>query len=239
MSRKSKFLIGCDPEFFLHHKEKGFVNPSYYGFPGTKDAPYRIFGAGAIQIDGMAIEFNIYPTLYASDFNYHIARVLRSLHAIKRRNKDHSLLKFVMEPVAEFDPEYFKTVPDLNKELGCLPDYDMYGKIKKIPDFAADNPFRTAAGHIHIGYDQHLPVDEGTNNFKDAMYVAQEFHKSGIFAPKTEAEKKRLSLYGGDGAFRPKPYGVELRSPSNLWIKTKESRIKMFNDVCDVLEKLA
>ena len=33
----------------------------------------------------------------------------------------------------------------------------------------------------------------------------------------------RTRVYGSPGRFRAKPYGIEYRTPSNSWLKTKES----------------
>ena len=39
----------------------------------------------------------------------------------------------------------------------------------------------------------------------------------------------RRELYGKAGAFRPKPYGVEYRTPSNIWIRSRDMRRCIFD----------
>ncbi len=50
------FTIGADPEIFLRRRGKAF---SAHGvIPGTKKEPHNV-EKGAVQVDGMAVEFNV------------------------------------------------------------------------------------------------------------------------------------------------------------------------------------
>ena len=54
----TQILVGCDPEVFV---AKGGKFISAHGMiPGTKKAPHKV-ERGAVQVDGMALEFNIDP----------------------------------------------------------------------------------------------------------------------------------------------------------------------------------
>ena len=72
-----------------------------------------------------------------------------------------------------------------------------------------------SGGHIHISW-----------NGVDKDYMSrQKVVKAGdmyISIPSLllDNDVRRRSLYGKAGAFRPKSYGVELRSPSNFWTKS-------------------
>ena len=57
--------IGCDPEFFVKENNK-FVN-AHGLIEGTKDFP-QLVNKGAVQVDGMALEFNINPAKNSKEF---------------------------------------------------------------------------------------------------------------------------------------------------------------------------
>ncbi len=60
------FTFGCDPELFVINDEGVFVSAEGL-IPGDKQNPYKVPG-GAIQVDGMAAEFNIDPVTNYADF---------------------------------------------------------------------------------------------------------------------------------------------------------------------------
>ena len=221
-----KIKIGCDPELFVKEGDKYI---SAHGlFPGTKSNPYKV-DKGAVQVDGMALEFNIDPAETVEEFDKNIKTVLNQVRAMAR--KVDKGLKLDIVPVANFDNEYFFYQPVESKILGCDPDYNIRGDQNVSPNYLVETPVRTAAGHVHIGWTENESVDNPIH-FEDCRYVAETFHhRSSLFAPKHRNEYERLRYYGNHGAFRPKSYGVELRSPSNLWIKSAASRKEVFNEV--------
>ena len=226
------FKYGCDPECFLTLGDK-FV--SAYGlFPGTKQEPYKV-DKGAIQVDGLALEFNIDPVDNPSDWNRNIETVLSQMkEMVSTVDKD---LKINFTPVAKFDKKYFDETPTEAKILGCDPDFDYTGRTNPSPKLT-NVPLRTAAGHIHIGWTEgENPKDMG--HFEDAKFIASAFYMGCVFQQNTQAEQERLRYYGMYGSFRPKSYGVELRSPSNLWVETAEQRLKMFSKVHTKMLSLA
>lgn len=218
------FTFGCDPELFLKLGDKYI---SAHGlFPGTKQEPYQV-DKGAIQVDGLALEFNIHPVDNLVDWNRNIETVLHQMkEMVTNVDKD---LELVFEPVAYFDKKYFSEIPTEAKVLGCDPDFNHTGNMNPSPGIM-EEPFRTAAGHIHAGWGEGFSTKDA-EHFEDCRFIASKFYKAGVFNPSTTKEWQRLDYYGSNGAFRPKPYGVELRSPSNLWVKDAESRIKMFSKV--------
>jgi hypothetical protein len=59
------FMIGCDPEIFV--KKGGKLIAATGLVPGDKKKPFRVMG-GAVQVDGLALEFNTDPVA-SNDFN--------------------------------------------------------------------------------------------------------------------------------------------------------------------------
>lgn len=219
-----RLSLGCDPEVFLQDKVTKDVVSAYGLFPGTKTNPYPV-DKGAVQVDGMALEFNIHPAKSIEEFNGNIETVLHQMNEMV--NKVSPDLQLLFEPVAHFDPMYFALQPLEAKILGCDPDFDEYGTEKTPPEGTQDNPIRTAAGHMHIGWRENGdPFEKG--HFDNCKLIASKFKILKGYAPLTPSERERTKLYGGTGSFRPKSYGIELRSPSNKWVETKQGREEMF-----------
>lgn len=216
----TEFTIGCDPEIFL--TREGTAVSAHGMIPGDKKAPYPVDG-GAIQVDGTAVEFNTDPVPY-QDFdawNAKIVLVMRQL-AKEVKAKDPSLT-FNLSPVQDYDPEYLASLPDEAKELGCDPDYCAY-TLEANPRPDGDRPFRTGAGHIHIGWGADIPVDNREHHEICASFVKMLDATVGMFMTVIDREPRRRELYGKAGAYRAKPYGVEYRFPSNVWLKSKARR---------------
>lgn len=225
------FTIGADPEIFVVDANKRAV--SAHGLvPGTKESPHPV-PDGAIQVDGMALEFNIAPTPLKPqaflEFNSKIVNVMKSLKTSLNATRDgFRPLKFNIVPTQEFDPEYMLTVPDEAKELGCNPDMNAYTlEENPRPEAEAVN-FRTASGHIHIGWGADIPVDNPEHIQICADFVKMLDMTVGLYMTVIDSDSKRRQLYGKAGAFRPKPYGVEYRTPSNAWLTSKERRRNVF-----------
>ena len=230
-----KIKIGTDPEIFLlNEKSKKYV--SAYGlFPGTKDKPHKV-DKGAVQVDGMALEFNINPAETDTEFVKNVTTVYAQLEEmVKKVDKDLSLS---IDPVATFDKADWDKIHENAKELGCDPDYNHRGEVNPNPvSKLKGEPFRTAAGHIHIGFTEGQELDDPIH-FADCKQISQYFYQNAgtvrdpffkLYYGSSKEEKERLKYYGHSGSFRPKSYGIELRSPSNRWLVSKESIRGAFN----------
>ncbi len=201
--------IGADPEFFL--KKHGYFHSGFGIIPGDKHTPHPV-PCGAIQVDGMAIEFNINPAENKEVFVNNIDAVLNTLRNMIPKDFD-----FAFEPVAIFEEEHFKRQPFKARELGCDPDYNAYtGRVNPPPN--GKQLMRTAAGHIHIGWGENI----GGNNLhllNCKALIKQLDYILGIPSLLLDSNSERRKMYGKAGAFRPKPYGVEYRVLSNFWLR--------------------
>lgn len=219
-----QLTIGCDPELFLTHGNK-FI--SAYGlFPGTKEDPFPL-EKGAVQVDGTALEFNIDPVTTEDEFVDNIKTVLAQMKDMVREVDPDLKINFL--PVARFDPKDFESFPDECKLLGCDPDFNITGFMNVQPEELISTPVRTASGHIHLGWTKEQDPFS-PEHFSSALDVAKYFHAEYPFRINAE-EKERLKFYGADGSFRPKPYGVELRAYSNIWVEHEKSQREMFKFV--------
>lgn len=220
-------MIGTDPEAFVKVADE-FIS-AHQIFPGTKKEPFKV-DKGAIQVDGTAVEFNIDAASSEDEFVANIQTVQAQMLEILHKFDRDAHIEYV--PVVQYSDSVWSQIPPECKILGCDPDFNVNGQPNPNPiNYLQDRPVRTAAGHIHIGFRNPAQFVSTNRAFKDALYVANKFHQSGLFQPTTDEESERLKFYGANGSFRPKPYGVELRAPSNLWLKHETTIRKMYRDV--------
>lgn len=208
-----KFKIGTDPEVFLTTQD-GEYRSAHDLIPGTKENPYRVKD-GAIQVDGVAMEFNTNPAETAVEFMTNIKSVMQSLEKHYKRAAPDLLL--TITPTANFEKGYFDTLPDEPKLLGCTPDFNAYTGSENTPPETTE-PFRTGAGHIHVGWGEYLRVNTDAHFQLCRDMVKQLDAILYISSLLWDSDDKRRTLYGKIGAFRPKVYGVEYRPLSNAFL---------------------
>lgn len=224
-----EILVGADPEMFA------FVNGvavSAYGLiPGTKDAPFRVDG-GAVQVDGMALEFNIDPAKNEQEFINNLNRVM---HTMKLMVPEHTVLAV---PVAEFGAEYIAAQPREATQLGCNPDFDAWadGGVNDPPN--CEMPFRTGAGHVHIGWTQDANMYGSKHMEKCIDVIKQLDFFLGLPSLFYDKGVKRRTMYGKPGCFRPKSYGAEYRVLSNQWLESDALMAWVFRNTKAAMDRI-
>lgn len=234
-----KLTIGADPELFIFDKKLGKLISAAGLFPGTKEEPYKV-EHGAVQVDGMAAEYNILPASNKEEFVFYNLSVLRSLRdLIQERNPDLEF-EFRFDPVADFGVEYIAQQPEEARRLGCTPDFNAWENGVPNPTPDADMPFRTASGHIHLGWTEGQDINDPEFIEACCMMAMQLDCQVAPYTMNWEGPEghRRRELYGKAGAFRPKPYGVEYRTPSNSWLNNVEAMGLMFQYTFDAFESL-
>jgi len=216
------FTIGCDPEIFITHGGKGICANGL--IPGTKEKPHPTAN-GAVQVDGMALELNTTPVDIGDfeGFNQNVVKQIGCLRDMVNEGNTGERIGISIKPVMDFDPEVMAAAPEEAKELGCDPDYSAYTMAPNPRPEGSVN-FRTGAGHLHIGWGADIPLDNPEHMAICAGFVKACDYTVGMFMTVIDREPRRRQLYGKAGAFRPKSYGVEYRTPSNVWIKNRETR---------------
>lgn len=223
LEAKEGFKFGCDPELFVFDDKDRPVTAEGL-IPGTKEEPYKV-EFGAVQVDGMAAEFNTDPATNFKDFNRNITAVMGQLEAMLP--KGYSLKAI---PSVVFDPEVFDAAPDKAKELGCMPDFDAWSGELNPPPHDPENPYlRTASGHIHIGWTEDAEMSDLQHIINCQDLVKQLDWYLGGWSLSQDADPVRRRLYGKAGACRYKPYGVEYRVLSNFWITDSDKRLEVWN----------
>lgn len=203
--------VGADPEVFV--KQNGVFLSAHGLIKGDKDNPFPV-DRGAVQVDGMALEFNINPAGTEDDFILNIQSVMDTLRGMV---PDYEV---VATPVAFFDENYMKEQPAEALELGCEPDFNGW-TLGQNDRPVAKEPIRTASGHIHVGWGEGMDTRD-PSHFSQCAGVAQQLDFFlGLPSLFYDEDTKRRSLYGCGGAFRPKTYGMEYRVLSNVWLTSE------------------
>lgn len=221
--------IGADPELFA--KQNGIYVSGHGLVPGDKANPHPVLN-GAVQVDGMALEFNIDPANDEDGFVFNLQSVMQQLRDMV---PDHEI---VADPVAHFTPEYMEEQPDEAKELGCDPDFNAWqnGRINPKPD--NKKPMRTGAGHVHLGFAQDADItDEGFISQCCAIIRQLDFYL-GLPSLLFDTDVERRSMYGQAGAYRAKPYGVEYRVLSNRWLSDEKLMRWVFSNTQQAVDAL-
>ena len=213
-----KITIGADPELFAFDSLSNTPVSVHDLLPGTKHSPCKV-PRGAVQVDGVAAEFNIIPATTSAVFLKSIRTVHNTLDQILKSKNSLLVLKAV--PTVYFSEEYFASLPTEAKALGCEPDYNAYsGEANPKPE--TGKPMRTASGHIHIGWDtcdqaspDYIQNCRGLVKELDFVLYRQSLN--------WDRDEERMELYGKPGAFRFKSYGLEYRVLSNRWLASDET----------------
>jgi len=209
---KFNVLLGADPELFV---SKGGEFVSAHGMvEGTKKKPFPVKN-GAVQVDGMALEFNIDPAENSLEFANNLDSVMLQLGAMVPEYNLEAV------PVAHFSKEVMEAAPREALELGCEPDFNAWEGGRANPTPNGDVDFRTAAGHIHIGWTEGIDINDVGHVEACILLAKQLDFYLGLPSILLDPDNKRRELYGKAGAFRVKTYGMEYRVLSNFWLKDR------------------
>ena len=178
----------------------------------------------------MALEFNIDPANNYEEFEVNMTSVMDSIISMVPG------YEIFVEPVAEFGLDYIQAQPDEAKELGCSPDFNAYtGLANPRPD--ANTPFRTASGHVHIGWTTESVDIEDEGHLAACRALTKSLDVwLGLPSLVWDTDDRRRSLYGAAGAFRPKPYGMEYRVLSNKWITNPLLRQTVYHNTIEAIK---
>lgn len=202
-------MLGADPELFLTKNRRKV--PVFGLFGGSKQEPIQMQGLRAgffFQEDGAALEFNIPPAPSPKDFAVSIrdAVAFLMIHA-GAKGVGISRAKHMTLSQSEL-------VTPAAQEIGCLADmcaYEGPDNRIRVPFQAADlGNTRFAGGHLHCQFDHRKIPKHAFVKLADTC-----INLLGVLA---DPQGERRKFYGLAGIYRDKPYGVELRTPSNFWV---------------------
>lgn len=231
VTAKAGFSFGADPEGFLFKDGKPI--PAAGIIPGTKQEPFKV-KKGAVQVDGMAAEYNIDPATTYEEWEENHTSVIAELRGML---PEGVTLEFV--PAVTFDPDLFDAAPDDAKELGCQPDFDAWsGGVNNPPN--PDNPYtRCAGGHVHFGWTKDEDPCDLQHLLNCQDLVKQLDWMLGGWSVSHDPDTIRRTLYGKMGACRYKDYGVEYRVLSNFWVDDPKLRLQVWNRMNHAIHVMA
>jgi hypothetical protein len=198
---KVNMRLGADPEIFLQDNTGNLVSAIGY-IKADKWNPLQIPGMApgfTLQEDNVSLEYGIPPAATVEEFIHHI-------NAVMEKSKEWVPgLSFSKLSCAVFPAEQLEH--PLARVFGCEPDYNAWSLKPNHPPRPPNEFLRSAGGHIHV------------ETQEDPIQVVRAMDLFlGVPSILMDNGKERRQLYGGPGAHRRKPYGVEYRTLSNFWI---------------------
>jgi len=202
--------IGCDPEVLFTRVGDGMYSSVEGKIPGSKTEPFRTSPITHILVDNVAGEFNVAPATNAKEFSNN---VYQSYLDLVEYAYGAGLVPS-LSSVGVYSTDDLKT--DLAMMAGCDADWCVYNdRLNPIPPYDKTR-VRCAGGHIHLGLDL-VGID---------MQLLVQALDLFVSIPMLKYDNPlRRKLYGKAGSIRIKDYGIEYRTPSNLWIFEEAARL--------------
>jgi hypothetical protein len=214
--KAENITLGCDPELLVQSTNQTIVAVPAWEVVSAKkgDTPLPISSNTSIHADGVALEFNTTPV----PIRHFADRALNSFRDTATWVKSTGeVMGKKLRAIASV-PE----ITDFSKEVlanplanldGCAVDYCAYNEDPCRPRERQpinSSSMRYLGGHIHVGYDTSIIPPWAMARFFDLF----------VYAPIVTSDKQpnRRPIYGLAGLYRPKPYGMEYRTPSSYWL---------------------
>lgn len=217
---KFNITVGADPEAFLFNTRTNRIVSSIGIVDGDKQNPYQISDTTFVQKDNIMLEFNIIPANTREGFINNINKAKREINAYIQ-DKDPNLKVLFTTPSAVADDDILQD--EECRIFGCDPDINAYTReFNKTLDVEEVGNLRFAAGHVHIGH-EFISFEDKIETVKTLDILLG--YLNGI----NPLNKERNKYYGKLGNFRDKPYGLEYRTPSNIWLENDETIGNVFD----------
>lgn len=224
MTKKINLItIGADSEvFYMNTKTKEIISAEGI-IRGSKYDPEPFYEdkqkGYALSLDNVMPEFCIPPAKTADEFAEYLQTGIDYVNSIAPKD-----ICISIQAAANLNEKWLQTY--IAQTFGCEPDFNAYSMAMNDKPQAKDSTLRSAAAHIHFGYEDAAPFDGDIEEYtpiEEHTRIVQsaDLHLS-IPAVLMEEDNKRKELYGKAGAYRPKSYGLEYRTISNFYLKSKE-----------------
>lgn len=203
--------LGSDPEFFIRDIKTQEIVSSIGVIPGTKKEPFLIDNLGhSLMRDNVAGEFTTIPTNTRQAF----IKEHMFMRAFLKQFLSEKGLEYSFTASEEFTGEQLDN--DEARTLGCDPSLNMWTNEENIPPDAGAM-YRSAAGHIHIGYNS--PTTELSIELMRCFDLFVTL--PSLFMDNNAKSTRRRNLYGKAGEARLQKHGLEARTLSNFWLESE------------------
>lgn len=198
--QETELLIGMDAEFFIRN-DKGFIAAARV-IPGLKHKPFKL-QHGVCHPDGLSLEVGAPPSTTPEGMIMNLFKVLAE---VKEKYLDPAGCSIAYQHYVHKDR--VQGVQEEDLLFGCGREYDAYSSnmVKRVG--TSYRTYRFSGFHIHLGFGSGF--EEDNLNFRDLGRLTKALDDAFLEAG-LGTSYGRADSYGGYGAFRVKPYGIEYR----------------------------
>lgn len=215
-------FVGTDPEMMLLNRNGNHVS-AIQVVKHSKDDRLDLGGGNKMFYDNVLVEFNVAPAASEEELIFNLSSCFMSASKKLRGYllKPQSSQIYSSQECSHKDAQVF----------GCEPEYCAYDMAQlNPPTCEPGNTFRSAGGHIHLGYPEEAypllsPITDEDRNERDwgRIWVVRMMDLfvglTSLLIDHDPTSAYRRKLYGKAGTHRPKEdYGVEYRPLSNFWL---------------------
>lgn len=212
--------FGADPEFFFT-KEGAIVGAEKVipkgGVQGRDQYSGEYSGKPLVIIDGVQAEFNPQPNTCRQSFSINLQACFTRI-AEEMKKKDGIKADFAQ--LVEVSKTEMKSLEESSQQFGCAPSNNAY-KESAITVKASEYKYRSAGGHIHIGYYTSTTRQFFLEKPKHVIQIMDVIvGNTCVLLDRSEGNVERRKVYGRAGEYRTPPHGLEYRTLSNFWLQS-------------------
>lgn len=218
LKQDARIIFGTDPEIFL--TANGKVVGSERVIPPEGVVHHKVPGnyqqggpSGAVR-DGIQVELVVPPThcraWLASEICVAFQRLAKKLEGTP--------FQVSFAQVVDVDKSELEALSKDSRTLGCQPSQNWYEPDAKIGVDPETYTKRSAGGHIHLGLPPHI-IAERT---KLPPLLDILVGNTSVLIDRDPGAAERRQVYGRAGEFRTPRHGLEYRTLSNFWLRSKE-----------------
>lgn len=219
--------MGSDPEFMIKNQD-GSLKSAIGIIKGTKEKRQKIGNGHQVYYDNVLAECAVKPGSSKEEVVENFGDCFRHLADLIR---PYIILVEASGHYPESEVQHAEA-----QKFGCDPDMCAYKLEVNAPPMVPEDGFRTAGGHIHVGFSGGVG-DEYETSLKRLWIIRMMDLFVGIPSLLMDNGEKsiiRRRLYGKAGCHRQCfDYGVEYRSLSNFWLASPKL-VELMYDLCNV-----
>ena len=218
----TKLLVGTDPEMMLRDTRTGLLKSAIGVIQGNKEKKVDLGNGCKAFPDNVNVEVNPSP---AGDERALVSTIQNCLLSLSKAVYPYEIELRASGEYPKAECEH----PDA-KVFGCEPEFDAY-ELNIVQAPTCTTTFRSAGGHIHLGYEEEAypllaPTEDndGMDRAWGRVWVIRMMDLfmgiPSLWMDQDPTSAARRKLYGNAGTHRPKDYGVEYRPTGNFWLRS-------------------